>query len=292
MQPLVTKDELLKVPYSRMRLDPDNERTDLGPIEWLINNIRNEGVKEPLWGYKGVDETRKECYFVVNGSRRFAALKVIYESGKGIDVIAPFKTFNPDKVNKEQRIIERLIRNEGLPYSRLEKSSSIGKLSAYGWSNQKIAEQLSMSITWVTDTLLLHSAPQRLKNIIAAKELSASLAIDMMKKGEVDPFLAQYSNGQYMQPEEGRTAIVNPATETAQNGTGVEAIVAPQVRNKTNKITKKDINGLSSVKEFKNFARHADHTKMSAGKEYYFGFLCKFVNNELTYEQISDFFTV
>jgi len=55
--------------------------------------------------------------------------------------------------------------------------------------------------------------------------------------------------------------------------------------------TKKDINSLNSVKEFKNIARHADHTKMSAGKEYYFGFLCKFVNNELTYEQISEFFT-
>ncbi len=169
MQPMVTREELLKVPFSRMKLDPDNERIDLGPIEWLIDNIRNEGVKEPLWGYKGIDQTRKECYFVVNGSRRFEALKVIYDEGRGIEIVAPFKTFNPVKVNSEQRIVERLIRNEGLPYSRLEKSSSIGKLSAYGWSHHKIAEQLSMSHTWVSDTLLLHHAPQRLKNIIAAK---------------------------------------------------------------------------------------------------------------------------
>jgi ParB-like nuclease domain len=77
MQALVTKDEMLRVPFSRMRLDPDNERIDLGPIDWLIDNIRNEGVKEPLWGYRGIDENRKECYFVVNGSRRFAALKVL-----------------------------------------------------------------------------------------------------------------------------------------------------------------------------------------------------------------------
>jgi hypothetical protein len=290
MQALVTKDEMLKVPFSRMRLDPDNERIDLGPIEWLIDNIRSEGVKEALWGYKGKDVAGKECYFVVNGSRRFAALKVIYDEGKGIDISAPFKTFNPDKVNMEQRIVERLIRNEGLPYTRLEKSSSIGKLSAYGWSNQKIASQLSMSITWVTDTLLLHSAPQRLKNIISAKELSASLAIDMMKKGEVDAFLAQYSNGQYSQPDEGEITGIDTTIEMAQHKADVTAAGTAPVKNKSNKITKKDINGLNSVKEFKNFARRADQTKMTAGKEHYFAFLCKFVNNELSYEEIADFF--
>jgi hypothetical protein len=78
----------------------------------------------------------------------------------------------------EQRIVERLIRNEELPYSRLEKSSSIGKLSGYGWKNRKIASRLSMSVTWVTDTLLLDGAPQRLTNINASEELSASLSRD------------------------------------------------------------------------------------------------------------------
>ena len=290
MQALVTKDEMLRVPFSRMRLDPDNERIDLGPIEWLIDNIRSEGVKETLWGYKGKDQAGKECYFVVNGSRRFAALKAIYDEGKGIDISAPFKTFNPDKVNMEQRIIERLIRNEGLPYTRLEKSSSIGKLSAYGWSNQKIAGQLSMSVTWVADTLLLHSAPQRLKNIITAKQLSASLAIDMMKKGEVDAFLAEYSNGQYSPPDETEAGNGNPTPTPDQNTPSIPDIPATPARNKSNKITKKDINGLNSTKEFKTFARRADETKMSAGKEHYFAFLCKFVNNELTYEQIASFF--
>jgi len=290
MQALVTRDELLRVPFSRMRLDPDNERIDLGPIEWLTNNIRNEGVKEPLWGYRGVDETKRECYFVVNGSRRFAVLQLIYDGGKGIDIVAPFKTFDPKKVNLEQRIIERLIRNEGLPYSRLEKSSSIGKLSAYGWSNQKIAEQLSMSITWVADTLLLHHAPQRLKNIVSSKELSASLAIEMIKKGEIEAFLTQYSNGHYSQAEEPINGIEIQSMEAPAQTQRFAETSAPTSKRINNKITKRDFNELNSIKEFKNFSKVADPTRMSDSDSRFFLFLCKIMNNELTQLQIAGFF--
>jgi len=116
------------------------------------------------------------------------------------------------------------------------------------------------------------------------------LAIDMMKKGEVEPFLAEYSNGQYNQPQEDEASITTLVPVAAQMAADASEMTTPPLKNKSNKITKKDINGLNSVKEFKHFARRADPTKMSAGKEHYFAFLCKFVNNELTHEQIAIFF--
>jgi len=276
MQALVTKDEMLRVPFSRMRLDPDNERIDLGPMEWLISSIRSEGIKEAMWGYRGKDQLGKECYFVVNGRRRFAALELVYDGGAGIDIVAPFKAFNPDKVNKEQRIIERLIRNEGLPYSRLEKSASIGKLSAYGWSNQKIASQLSMSVTWVADTLILHNAPQRLKNIIITKELSASLAIEMIKKGEVEAFLTDYAESH---------PAVSGSLENAADGNK-----SSEPNDLVKKITRKDRVKINSSKEFKQFSKGVDPGALPTGKGAYFIFLSKLMNNELTKQQIADFF--
>jgi hypothetical protein len=112
----------------------------------------------------------------------------------------------------------------------------------------------------------------------------------MMKKGEVDAFLAEYSNGQYTQPDESEAATTDPTPPPAQDSPRSPETATPLSKSKSNKITKKDINGLNSVKEFKNFARRADQTKMTAGKEHYFAFLCKFVNNELSYEEIADFF--
>jgi ParB/RepB/Spo0J family partition protein len=247
----------------------------MGNIEELKEQIREEGVKVPMYGYSQREDDGETYYYIVDGSRRYAACKLLSEEG-GPELSIKFMP-QPKRTNKEQNTLERLLRNEGKPYTPYEISIEINKLVNYGWPEKKIATKLGKSETYVKQLLSLAHAPQKVQNLLAEDKVSATLAIQTLAKGD-----------------DAVEELVQKAEETpkeAQNGT--ELFQEPQSpKGKTTRVTAKDLApSLNSWKEFKKWAEQADNSKMSDTANAFFKFLCKMTVNELKQEDIADFFT-
>lgn len=289
-QTKIVKADLWKVPFSKMRLDPDNERVDLGDMDWLVNSIRQEGVNEVMDGYKGKDNG-EDVVFIRDGKRRFTAMEIIYDKGNGPDIIANVKTFDPRLVSKEQSIIQRLIRNEGKPFTPSEKSAAIKKLHNYNWDEKMIAEKLGISTNNVHDMLLFAGCPERLKKVVQNNDLSFSNAVKLIKETRVERFLEEYDTNKIEKEVNHELSqlpfVSDPSSANESN--------AP--KKKRAKITSKDLSdGPNSLKELKSFrklvenAPETDPIEMPECKLGCWEFLLKILDNKVTGKQISNFF--
>src|ERR1700749_2996918 len=101
----VTKGDLFKVKSSKLiTKEGFNIRTDMGDIKGLAENIRENGVKEPLQGFREGD------FFVVkDGHRRKAALDLLLQ--EGLEIKVPF-ILEPKNYNVEQRVVDMFIMND------------------------------------------------------------------------------------------------------------------------------------------------------------------------------------
>lgn len=272
----ITPADLLKVSFSRMRLDPDNERTDLGDIDWLVKNIREEGVKSVMDGYKG-KEDGEGVIFIRDGSRRFKAMEIIYEGGNGLNLIAFVKTYDKRTLNKEQSVVDRFIKNEGKPFTPLEKATAVSKLLAYNWDEKKIADKLGMSVMWVNNMAILNALPQKVKELVANGTISATLAIREARKGE--------SNVETLVEK------VNEAPAQAPQQASLLDDAPKPVKEKKPRVTAKDLAPeINSWKEYKTWVKTANETNMSATAVAFHKFMLKILNNEVSEKDFNQFF--
>ncbi len=274
--------EIIKVPFSQLRLDPDNERMDYGDLSDL-ESIRENGILEPLLCYKS-KEDGQDVYFVVNGSRRLAFMSRLMD--EGTEIAAPVRTFDPTKhYNKEQLVIQRFLRNEGKPFTPLEKAKSVGKLINFGWEEKTIAGKLGMSVAWVNDMRLLDNAPEKLKALVLTKQLSATLAVQQIKRGLSDVLVADIEAGKFADKSVEDELPFAPAPGELSKSPGKRA-----------KITQSVIDGdkVNSLKELKNFRKFIDTAEeeflMSDCRREAYIFILKVLDNEVTDKQILNWF--
>jgi len=282
----IVKADSWKCHFTKSRLAPNNEREDLGDIDWLVVNIQEEGVKESLSGYKGKDpETGEEVVFVENGSRRWYAMKRIYEE-TGVDTIFRVITFDPRYVNEAQRVVDRLLRNEGKPFTPLEKAKSIGKLIAHNWDEDMIAKKLGLSRQTVINMAMLNGAPEQIKALVASNAISATFAISRIREGLVDAFLEDYNGGKFDPKDdvkEPQTVLYTVGQEQNRKTPKRAAITAKTVQE-----------GPNSLKELKKFRKAVDTSEepvlMPEHKLKAYNFLLRILDNEVTENQIANFF--
>jgi ParB/RepB/Spo0J family partition protein len=266
----VKKRDLPMVPFPLLTVkDGFNIRTDMGDIPGLAASIKENGVKVPLRGYK---EKGAENYIVVDGHRRYEALKILAAESSEI-IYVPF-VLEPQKYNDEQRVVDMFIMNDGKSLTPLEQAEGIKRLQNWGYSDKDIAQKTGRSIAYVGKLASLNSAPKRLINLIENNKIAASFAMDIICKGETEKFLQDFEAGFFdAKPVNGNEIFPDqPATKT-----------------KT-KITKADIQPVNSWKEFKRFAKDADPKLMEDGKAKFFKFLYRVMNNEMSEEQIKRWF--
>lgn len=281
--------KLYEVPFSQMKLAPDNVRFDMGDMEWLINNILEEGVKEVMHGYsKTEDGTR--YFYIVDGNRRYAALKWIFEN-KGIDIRANCLP-SIDEKNQEQAIVDRYVHNTGKTNNPLEKSYYVGKLIKYKWEVCKIAVALSISETYVNDLYTLYCAPKGLHDLIIEKRLKGTFAIELLKDKAFDvyQFLDDVKNGKYNAPPEPQMTLDNLVLDAA--GSEKEPQEASIATN-TGKITKRTLStGLNSFKIFSKWAKKPEviPERFSPAKREFYTLLLRMQNREVTEKDIIEFF--
>lgn len=269
--------DIFKVPSSVLFLvDGLNIRTDYGDLQELADSIKENGVKVPLRGYKKIIDG-KEVYVVTDGHRRTKACQILLE--QGIEILVPF-IIEAKGYSDEQRLIDMFIMNEGKALNPLEQAEGVRRLIAYGYSEKEIAGKLAKSEGYIRKLNSLNSAPKKLINLIERGVISATLAINAIAEGKVQDILDK-SEPTTVLPSDDKTEM-----NQANDGTEIKDV---QPSGGEKKITAKDIS-VNSIKEFKKFARNVDEDLLNESVIYIFQFAQKLVNNELTGEEIKEFF--
>lgn len=270
--------DLYKVSFTKLELHP-NVREDIVKLDELILSIKENGVIQPLSGYK-----KDGKWYVIDGSRRYYAMKSMYEADN-VDTECTFMII-PRSSTDEEIIVRQLTANSGEPLSPLEKSYAVKKLLDAGWNTKTIAGKLSISETYVKRLLSMVNAPEKFIALVKNKTISATFAMDMIAEGKakVEDFLTTHQDGGFSHYE-------------AQ-----EIFAEPEFKSKKEKkqgdITKKDLmdgtKTINSWNEFKKYCDKADYLEMWEGKIYspqeVFFFFLELKNNNMAWEGIKDFF--
>ena len=148
-------------------------------ILWLVQNIGEVGIKEPVKGYYDkVSKTAK----ATNGHCRLTAVKILRNSFGKTDILIPF--LPEERSNNEgDRIASMLISNSGLPLTPLQKAAVIRKLADYGWDNARIGRTCKppLSVPQVESLLNLSSATPGTEELIRSGLISPTTAVNEIK---------------------------------------------------------------------------------------------------------------
>ena len=131
-----------------------NPRTDYGDIASLAESILQNGVKNPLRGYKEGGN-----YILTDGHRRLMAAKIVAKTNP--EILVPFVLDMSNK-SAEQRIIDTMICNDGLKLNPLEEAEIINRLINFGMNEKEICKRTSQTSTYVSNLKLLYNAPQKI----------------------------------------------------------------------------------------------------------------------------------
>jgi hypothetical protein len=266
------KDDKFKVLAKMLRLDPNNERIDLGDIESLASQIELSGVLSPLTGYKE-KEGEDTVFYAKDGCRRFHAIQLLIERGKADDLWVPF-VLEKKGTNLEQSIVNRWILNDGKPFTVFEKCTSVGKLVAFGWELPEIAKRLGITAQWANKLYTLYCGPKELQNLVISKRISGTLAIEKIETGDPYVFIADVKAGKYDEKPMPESQL------SIEDHMGTN----PPLQPKQKKITAKTLSGgINSYKSFKKWAASpvVIPDRMPAHKREQYQLLLKIINDQV-----------
>ena len=174
----VTRTEHFKVAFSELVIaEGFNQRIDYGDIEELKKSIIENGVRQPLFGYK------KDGKFVItDGHRRHKAIEIAIAEGVDVGFI-PFVLEGANRT-EEQRVLDMLILNDGKDLTLLEKGRAYQKLVDLGWNQTKIAEKLGKSIAHVNSAVTIANTDETVQEAVETGELSPSAALEIARANE------------------------------------------------------------------------------------------------------------
>lgn len=149
-----TKSDIYKIdPRNIVVQDGFNSRTDFGDIDELAEQIKAQGILNPITVVPFTDENGEEKYKLVDGERRYRATMKLIESGTDIARIPAL--YASKSLTKEDLLAQQLIRNEGKPFSEYEYGIAFRKFVDFGYTSKEISEKLGIK-RWKVDSFLAH----------------------------------------------------------------------------------------------------------------------------------------
>ena len=176
--------DVFKYGINDMVLDTEFKynRVDNGDIEALAESIRENGVTQPLIGYKHPTEPTKVV--IVHGYRRFHAMQIASEKGfaEGVEETAMFYLKDARKYTTKQKHIDIAIANDGKEMTGLEKGILFSNLEKEGMNRKEIASALAVTQAHISDMVMLSTSPSPIQNAIMDGLLSSTLALKIVKE--------------------------------------------------------------------------------------------------------------
>jgi ParB family transcriptional regulator, chromosome partitioning protein len=158
-----------------------NIRVDYGDINELAKSIKENGQKMPIRGVRSDNDPNK--YIVIDGHRRFAAIKLAIEMGAEIEFVDMF--LEPKRYNMEERTMDMLHCNDGLPLRQIELAALFLKMqNVFKWSIEKIIEKSGKSSALVYNLLNLATVPEEIKSLIVKDKISEGTVMAIQKSNK------------------------------------------------------------------------------------------------------------
>lgn len=257
------RDVILVRPSTLIFEEGFNPREEYGDIKGLKEEIRAQGVKDPLTGYR-----KGEFIVVKSGHRRTTACHQLEAEGE--DIWVPV-LLEPRHYNPEMRVLDLLTDNGGLPFTPWEQAKVIRRLLNFGWTEKVIAERSGKSMVYLRRLKLLLEAPEKAITLVRKKIVSATLVIDLMAEGKIEELFEKANKNEEPRP--------GAEQDMFQQG---EPVV------KVSKITKGDLRP-NSWKSFKKWVPAVDEKKLSPEKAKFLNWLKRMMNGELLEEDFQQF---
>ena len=153
-----------------------------GRVRWIADSIKANGYykDKPLTGFVALEEGT-EVIYVTGGHRRHEA--VLLALSEGVEVAAVPVVIKPRGTSMEDLTVDLVMGNEGEPLTTYEQAVVCKRLAAFGWESKETARRLGYSGAQYVDALLsLASAPLPVRRMVMESVISATLAIDSIKK--------------------------------------------------------------------------------------------------------------
>ena len=188
-----------------------NDPANVEHVDSLAQSIAAVGVKEPLTIYFDKGEA-----WVSNGECRLRATQRAIQVYKADVKTIPVRT-EDRYANEADRLLNQFIRNTGKPFSQIELSNHFKRLLGLGWQAKDIAKKAGMTPARVSQILELQTLPEPVKDMIVARQVSASTAVALVKNEGGSEAEKQLKAGLEAAKSEGKTKVM---PKHLTNGTG------------------------------------------------------------------------
>jgi len=184
-------------------------------LDELKEQIKLQGVLNPITVVPFKDEDGNEKYRLVDGERRVRATLAAIEEGAEIARIKAI--FLPRNTKEEDLLIEQMMRNEGKNFTEYEQALMFQRFrDKFGYSQSEIAAKFGKSATFVGRCLSLLELAPEIQEKIENGEIST---------GAVRQIVGTNKEDEAAQIEAVETAIADAkskgkATATAKNVSG------------------------------------------------------------------------
>lgn len=194
-----------------------NARRDFA-LDELIEQIRKQGVLNPITVVPFKDEDGNEKYRLVDGERRYRAVMALLEEGEDIRRIKAM--YLPKNTKEEDMYIQQMMRNEGRNFSEYECALLFNLFKEkYGYSQTEIADKFGKKTSFVSRCLSL---------LDVAPELQ-----EKMEKGEISTDAVRTIINNHKDDEKAQVEAVEKAVKEAKakgKKTATAKDVAPNIQ--------------------------------------------------------------
>ncbi|PCJ59249.1 MAG: hypothetical protein COA79_11155 [Planctomycetota bacterium] len=148
----------LIVPIESIEIPENLPRKDIDQLKELANNIQTQGVLVPLIVTKSPSFTnKKQTYSLLSGLRRFEAAKIIDLK------FLPIRIFQSKKT--EEKLAIQLSENiQRMNLKPVEIALIIKAFLEIGFKDQDISNNISKSLSWVSQYKKISKMPKKLLN--------------------------------------------------------------------------------------------------------------------------------
>lgn len=241
-----------------------NVREDYGDMDWLIQDIREYGVKIPVLVHKKIGSDG--IYILSDGFRRHRAAMVLINEGEPIRIKA---ICEPKGNTDENRLIDMFILPEGCKQlNAIEQAKVIGRLIAYGLEIKDIAVKIHKSQAYVSNLNQLNKAPTKLKKLISKNVIKATLVSEILRQTkDYDKAQDEIENAM---TDKGITLEKDEPADNHENSHSDENEIIEEKEKKTpdkkKKVTKKDLQKkqgkVNSISHLKKFMKYFDKLQL------------------------------
>lgn len=182
----IKSNDLWQVPYDDLYIIPGyNVREDTEQYREHVQNLKRSIMAngydrtQPMAGYVIKIDGRNRIA-VTAGHSRYRAIALAREEGYEVHTV-PVVT-SPRGTSTEDLQVQLVTSNTGSPLKPYEVGTVIKRLLSGGLSVKQIAERLAITEFYANDLLKLHEAPAAIRDLVRTDKVSATLAIDLLKK--------------------------------------------------------------------------------------------------------------